>query len=223
VRHPIERQDQITIVIGAVVGVAVGMALHYADSLAPDRVVIGFLAKIALAVLFVVALAVAGQIWVSGRPAILAVTLAMLGGVILAYPFGPSIASGVGVAGSYSMMFEQPAGTPPASGTLVCDWAPGRERVARLTGTQARIAGSDLSLSVDFYGVRASLDAAPGNPSFLSFGPDALQPAEGAPARPPDDASGTVRLDLIRYTTDGAGPDELVGTLHWECQPAPST
>lgn len=192
---------------------------------------IGFLAKIVFGVALVIAFAAASLEWAAGRSRILAMTLAILGGVVVAYPFGPSTTPGVGVAGSYSMTFELPAGAAPVSGSLVCDWAPGRQRVARLASPPTRFAGSDaeLLLSLDFYGVRASLDTPPTEETpakavFLTFGVDSLQPAGvGAPARTTDDASGAARLDLIRYTTDESGPEELIATIRWECQPAPAT
>jgi hypothetical protein len=216
----LDRRDAVGVVVAAIVGIAIGLGIHYLDSLAPDRVLFRTVAWFAIGVGFILFLAAGALQLAAGRFGLMIAGLVSLVGAIVAYPVGPAIAAGVAVPGSYSMTVELP-GVAPVGGPVVCLWAPGRERVASLTGQQIQIYGITVVPSVFFYAPRASLDLPTGEPAYVTYSGGLPPAGNGAPPPTADDASGTVRIDFVA-TDPSYREAAFAATLHWECQPAPA-
>lgn len=210
-----DRRDLAVLGAAALGGIAFGLMLHYADSLAPDQVWMGVVGKVLFALVLLFAAAAGAMQYAAGAPQTLTTVAVLLVATVAAYPFGPAVAPGIGVPGSFTIALDGEPG--PAQGGATCDWAPGRARMSRIGG-DVRLTSGAAALSVDLFGARVEIKGAS---TWVRFGPDALAPAHDAPgAGAGNDASGTIGLDLLRIE-GSAGPDELTGTLSWECQAPP--
>lgn len=219
-RRPLERRDRLAIGGALVAGAVFGLALHFADSLPPDLSFIGVAAKVVAGLSLLLGGAASLMESAGGQPRNLLMCGALIAGTIVAYPLGPGITPGIAVPGTFTITYEAPAGEPQVLAALHCDWAPGRGRIARITSDVFRFSGRDLTLRVDFYGDRVSFDSGD-TTAYVRFGPEALLPAgPGDPPLPADDRVGSVHLDLLpNIAVDPTGPEEVIGTLTWECRP----
>jgi hypothetical protein len=217
-----DRRDVLVIALLAVAGGAVGLFLHYANSLPPDQGFIATLTTFVLGCAILVA-ALSGLLhWAGGRKQTLVSTGAFVAGIVAGYPFGPAVASPVTVAGTASLTLTGVSGA--FEGAAACDWAAARARVAQVRMAGVPYAGGEATVTVDLYGVRTTVQAP--RALYRWTGPDAVAPLEpGAEAISADGATGSIRVYVIRADVPDDGteeePVELNGSLVWRCEAAP--
>lgn len=205
-------------------GVAWGAAVAFADSLPVDMGFLAFVLKVGVGVGFLIALLLILLFrgFEVDRVAIIAVLA--IGGAWVGLNVGPTVAPPVAVSGSFTFVPTVPAGTPPASGELECEWAAGRWKIGALRTPPLGGLPTPHALTLDFVRRTISLADDAGS-TLLAVGNAAFASPPDAPARGDGDASGTLDLLLLQVDADSTpeDPNEVQARFTWECPPAPNT
>ena len=198
--------------LGALIGVAIGLLVHYVDSLATD---VAYLADFIRAVTYVVAFVVfmigVGQL-TTGRRHLLLGVIPFTVAAIIASGFGPSASPPALVGGRLDLTVD---GTVADAGTAVCTWAAGREKVERIENRGTLPEGRAYVLNVDRGRLRVALELDGGE--YLALGAEAFASLSGSAQR------ATLELPLVQALMSAPTdiPAAVTATIDWSCEPAP--
>jgi hypothetical protein len=201
------------VVLGSVVGIAVGLLVHYVDSLATD---IAYLADFARAVTYVVAFVVfmigIGQL-TTGRRTLLLAVIPFTVAAIIASAFGPSASPPAQVGGRLDLTVD---GSVADAGAAVCTWAAGREKVERVDNQGTLPGGRVYALDVDRGRLRVSLELDGGE--YVALGAAAFAAVTGS------GQTASVEVPLLQALTSAPPgiPEAVMARIDWSCEPVPA-
>jgi hypothetical protein len=201
------------VAIGAIVGIAVGLGIHYVDSLSTD---VAYLADFARAIAYVVAFVVfmvgIGQL-TTGRRTLLLGVIPFAVTTIIASGFGPVATPPAQVTGSLDLTVDGSVADP---GIAVCTWAAGREKIERVNNQGTLPGGRAYTLDVDRGRLRVTLEVDGGR--YLALGAEAFASVSGPGQR--------VSLQLPLVQALPSAPTDIPATvqasIEWSCDPAPA-
>ena len=200
------------VIIGAVVGVVLGLVIHYVESLPTD---ISYLADLMRATAYVVAFVIfmvgIGQMTI-GRRSLLAADIAFVVAAILASAVGPAATPPVQVAGQVELTVD---GVVADADAAVCTWAAGREKVERVT-YPGSLEGRPYTLDVDRGRLRVFLAVDGGE--YIAFGSEAFAAVTG----PAQESSMSVPLFQSLPSAPADIPAAVDATIEWTCEAAPA-
>jgi hypothetical protein len=202
------------VALGALIGVGVGLLVHWVDSLATDVAYMAdFIRALAYVVAFVVFMVGVGQL-TTGRRWLLLGVVPFAIAAIVASGFGPTAAPSVQVEGTLDLAVDGSRADP---GVAVCTWAAGREKVERINNRGTLPTGREYALDVDRGRLRIKLELDGGE--YVALGAEAFATLDGAA----QDAG--LHLPLLQTLVSAPAdiPGAVEADIGWTCQPAPSS
>ena len=200
--------------LGTLIGIGVGLLVHWVDSLATDVAYMGdFIRAVAYVVAFVVFMVGVGQL-TTGRRWLLLGVIPFAIAAIVASGFGPTAAPPVQVDGTLDLSVEGSRADP---GVAVCTWAAGRDKVERINNRGTLPTGREYALDVDRGRLRITLELDGGE--YVALGAQAFASIDGAA----QDASLHLPLLQTLVSAPEGIPAAVDASIAWTCQPAPST
>jgi len=198
--------------LGALVGGALGVLLHYMDSLATDVAYLAdFMRAVAYVAAFVVFMIGIGQLTTGRRTLLLAVIPFAIGAVV-ASGFGPTAAPPAQVDGRLDLAIDGSAAVPDPA---ICTWAAGREKVERVMNAGTLPGNRRYALDVDRGRLRIMLELDGGQ--YVALGSDAFAPLSG----PAQEASLHLPLVQARLEAPEGIPAAVTARIAWSCASAP--
>lgn len=200
--------------LGTIIGIAVGLLVHWVDSLATD---VAYMADFARAVAYVVAFVVfmvgVGQL-TTGRRWLLLGVIPFAIAAIIASGFGPTAAPSVQVEGTLGLAVD---GSRAEAGVAVCTWAAGREKVERINNRGTLPTGREYALDVDRGRLRIKLEVDGGE--YVALGAEAFATIDGAAQE------ASLHLPLLQTLVSAPEgiPAAVEASIDWACQPVPSS
>jgi hypothetical protein len=199
--------------LGTLIGIGVGLLVHWVDSLATDVAYMGdFIRAVAYVVAFVVFMVGVGQL-TTGRRWLLLGVIPFAVAAIVASGFGPTAAPAVQVDGTLDLTVDGSRADP---GVAVCTWAAGREEVERINNRGTLPKGREYALDVDRGRLRIKLELDGGE--YVALGADAFATIDGAA----QDASLHLPLLQTLVSAPEGIPGAVDASIAWTCQPAPT-
>jgi len=210
----LEAREWGVVVFGALVGVAVGLLLHYVDSLATDVAYLAdFVRAVAYVVAFVVFMVGIGQL-TTGRRTLLLGVIPFAVAAIIASGLGPSAVPAAQVGGRLDLNVD---GSTADAGVAVCTWAAGREKVERVNNRGTLPGDRAYALDVDRGRLRVTLEVDGGQ--YVALGAEAFAAVIGS------GQSSGLHLPLVQ--TLPSAPEDIPGAvtakIDWSCEAAPAS
>jgi hypothetical protein len=202
------------VVLGSLIGVAIGLLIHWIDSLATDVAYLAdFIRAITYVVAFVAFMIGVGQL-TTGRRTLLLSVIPFSVAVIVASGFGPSASPPALVGGGLDLTVD---GTAAEAGTAVCTWAAGREKVERIDNRGTLPGGRAYVLAVDRGRLRVTLELDGGE--YRALGAEAFAAVTGS------GQTANLELPLLQALTSAPAdiPEAVTAIIDWSCEPAPSS
>lgn len=210
----LEAREWAAVAVGTLLGVAIGMLIHYVESLSTD---VAYLADLIRAIVyvffFVVFMIGIGQLTTGRRSLILGVVPFAIAAII-ASGFGPSAVPAVDVPGRVELRVGRDlAVSEPAT----CTWAAGREKVERIVDAGVVPDGRHYALDVDRGRLRVALELDGG--TYVALGSSAFASISG----PAADARLALPLVQTLPTAPADIPAAIDVAIVWSCDSAPPT
>lgn len=202
------------VALGALIGVGVGLLVHWVDSLATDVAYMAdFIRAVAYVVAFVVFMVGVGQL-TTGRRWLLLGVVPFAIAAIVASGFGPTAAPSVQVEGTLDLAVDGSRADP---GVAVCTWAAGRDKIERINNRGTLPTGREYALDVDRGRLRIKLELDGGE--YVALGAEAFASLDGAA----QDAGLHLPLLQTLVSAPAGIPGAVEANIAWTCQPAPSS
>ncbi|MET1232398.1 MAG: hypothetical protein ABWY52_06070 [Candidatus Limnocylindrales bacterium] len=209
----LEAREWGVVALGTLIGVALGVLIHYVDSLATDVAYMAdFVRAVAYVAAFVVFMIGIGQL-TTGRRTLLLLIIPFAVAAVIASGFGPAAAPPAQVVGSLDLTVD---GSVADAGPAVCTWAAGREKIERINNRGALTGDRAYALDVDRGRLRVTLEVDGGQ--YVAFGAEAFASVSG-PAQ-----SGSIQLPLVQTAPSAPAdiPAAVESVIAWDCEPAPA-
>lgn len=209
----LEAREWGVVALGTLIGVALGVLIHYVDSLATDVAYMAdFVRAVAYVIAFVAFMIGIGQL-TTGRRTLLLGVVPFAVAAIIASGFGPAAVPPAQVVGSLDLAVD---GSVADAGPAVCTWAAGREKIERVNNRGTLSGDREYALDVDRGRLRVTLEVDGGQ--YLALGAEAFATISG-PAQ-----SASIRLPLVQTLTSAPAdiPAAVETSIAWDCEPAPA-